>query len=128
MLNKIKFSYRIADKQKGLITLSHTLFKCKIKVDGLQYTFDYQCNTAYKEPNLMDCMYAIISDMIVSYCESRFDEEFTDICLHALQKLCRKRTEPMSAGRNNMWAAGIIYAIAQNCNMIGNNGNMLLTS
>ena len=32
----------------------------------------------------------------------------------------------MATGRNNMWAAGIIYAISQNCNMIGNNGNMLI--
>ena len=63
MLNKIKFSYREADKQEGLFTPNHTLFKCKIKVDGLQYTFPYQCNTAYKEPNLCDCMYAIISDI-----------------------------------------------------------------
>lgn len=63
MLNKIKFSYKEADEQIGLFTPSHTLFKCKIKVDGLQYTFPYQCNTAYKEPNLCDCMCAIISDM-----------------------------------------------------------------
>ena len=63
MLNKIKFSYREAEKQVGLFTPRHTLFKCKIKVDGLQFTFPYQCNTAYNTPNLLDCMYAIISDM-----------------------------------------------------------------
>ena len=70
--------------------------------------------------------YAIIAEMITSYCEDRFDDDFTDLCLHALQKLCRKRTEPMVTGRNNMWAAGIIYVISQDCNMIGNNGNMLI--
>ena len=63
MLNKIKFSYKETDKQEGLFTPSHTLFKCKIKVDGCQYTFNYQCNTAHSEPNIHDCMYAIISDM-----------------------------------------------------------------
>ena len=63
MLNKIKFSYREADKQERLITPNHTLFKCKIKVDGVQYTFNYQCNTNYTEPNLLDCIYAIFSDM-----------------------------------------------------------------
>ena len=63
MLNKIKFSYREADKQVGLLTPNHTLFKCKIKVDGLQFTFPYQCNTAYTEPNLLDCIFAIITDM-----------------------------------------------------------------
>ena len=70
--------------------------------------------------------YAVIAGMIESYCGERFDDDFKDLCLHALQKLCRKRTDPMATGRNNMWAAGIIYAISQNCNMIGNNGNMLL--
>ena len=63
MLNKIKFSYREADKQEGLFTPCNTLFKCKIKVDGCQFTFNYQCNTAHNTPNLLDCMYAIISDM-----------------------------------------------------------------
>ena len=63
MLNKIKFSYREADKQEGLFTPCNTLFKCKIKVDGCQFTFPYQCNTAYTTPNLLDCICSIISDM-----------------------------------------------------------------
>ena len=62
MLNKIKFSYREADKQTGLFTPNHTLFKCKIKVDGLQFTFPFQCNTAYDEPNLEMCMNAVLLD------------------------------------------------------------------
>ena len=100
MLNKIKFSYRMADKQEGLITLSHTLFKCKIKVDGLQYTFDYQCNTAYKEPNLMDCMYAIISDMdaydisrdVVDFCNEYGYEDIKGIKAY---KACKKRSKAL---------------------------------
>ena len=63
MLNKIKFSYKVADKQENLFTPFHTLFKCKIKVDGLQFTFPYQCNTEHDEPNLIDCLRAIICDM-----------------------------------------------------------------
>ena len=63
MLNKIKFSYREADKQVGLFTPRHTLFKCKIKVNGLQFTFPYQCNTAYIEPNLCNCLSSLITDM-----------------------------------------------------------------
>lgn len=63
MLNKIKFSFKVADEQVELFTPCHTLFKCKIKVDGCQFTFNYQCNTAHNTPNLLDCMYAIISDM-----------------------------------------------------------------
>lgn len=62
MLNKIKFSYKEANEQVGLFTPSHTLFKCKIKVDGLQYTFNYQCNTAHEEPNLMSCLNCLLLD------------------------------------------------------------------
>ena len=62
MLNKIKFSYREADKQEGLFTSSHTLFKCKIKVDGLQYTFPYQCNTKHMMPNLVNCLDCLLMD------------------------------------------------------------------
>jgi hypothetical protein len=84
MLNKIKFSFKVADKQVGLFTPNHTLFKCKIKVDGCQFTFPYQCNTAYNTPNLLDCMCAIISDMdcydisrdVVGFCnEFGYDDE-----------------------------------------------------
>lgn len=62
MLNKIKFSYKEADEQVELFTPCHTLFKCKIKVDGVQYTFNYQCNIAHEEPNLEACMSALLLD------------------------------------------------------------------
>ena len=62
MLNKIKFTYREAEEQKDLFTPYHTLFKCKIKVDGLQFTFPFQCNTAHDEPNLSMCMNALLLD------------------------------------------------------------------
>lgn len=63
MLEKINFSYKVADEQDNLFTPNHTKFKCKIKYMGLQYTFDYQCNTTHMHPNLNDCMECIISDM-----------------------------------------------------------------
>lgn len=96
MLNKIKFSYREADKQVGLFTPNHTLFKCKIKVDGCQFTFNYQCNTAYNTPNLLDCMYAIISDMDC-YDMSRDVADFYDEygCNEATYKACKKTSKAL---------------------------------
>lgn len=64
--------------------------------------------------------YSIIASMITVFCNEKLDDEYKELCIHALQKLCRKKTEPISTGRNNMWAAGIVYAIAQNCNLVGN--------
>ena len=101
MLNKIKFFYREADKQEGLFTPNHTLFKCKIKVDGLQYTFNYQCNTAHQEPNLLACMYAIISDMdcydisrnLADFCD---ELGFTDIVdAEKAYKACKKTSKAL---------------------------------
>ncbi len=101
MLNKIKFSYREADEQKNLFTPSHTNFKCKIKVDGCQYTFPYQCNTAYTEPNLMDCMYAIISDMdcydtsrnLADFCDEFGYTDFEDA--ERAYKACKKTSKAL---------------------------------
>ena len=76
MLNKIRFSYRVADKQEGLFTPCHTLFKCKIKIDGLQYTFNYQCNTSHKEPNLKNCLDCLLLD---ASCYEQTRDEF-DFC------------------------------------------------
>ena len=95
MLNKIKFSYREADKQVGLFTPCHTLFKCKIKVDGLQYTFPYQCNTAHDEPNLVNCLDCLLMDA-ACYEDSRdvidFCSEFgyTDAQGTKAYKACKK--------------------------------------
>lgn len=75
MLNKIKFTYKVADKQEGLFTSCHTLFKCKIKIDGLQYTFPYQCNIKY-EPNLKDCLDCLLLD---ASCYEQARDEF-DFC------------------------------------------------
>lgn len=76
MLNKIKFSYKVAENQNNLFTPAHTRFKCKIKVDGLQYTFDYQCNTDYMYPTLKDCMECILGDAM-SYDNAR---DVIDFC------------------------------------------------
>ncbi len=78
MLNKIKFSYKEADKQVGLFSASHTLFKCKIKVDGVQYSFDYQCNTSVMEPNLVDCLRCVLMDAFAYDDMKDYDEFFRE--------------------------------------------------
>ena len=97
MKNKIKLSYKEADKQEGLFTPSHTLFKCKIKVDGLQYTFNYQCNTAYSVPNLCDCISSLIADMDCYDCaqdmaDFNFEFGYTD---DKAYKACKKTSKAL---------------------------------
>ena len=100
MLNKIKFSFKVADEQVELFTPCHTLFKCKIKVDGCQFTFNYQCNTAHNTPNLLDCMYAIISDMdcydtsrdVVDFCD---EFGYSDAKGIKAYKACKKTSKAL---------------------------------
>ena len=100
MLNKIKFSYKVADSQDNLFTPNHTRFKCKIKYMGLQYTFDYQCNTVSTYPNLKDCIECLFGDM-QAYDEARdlvdFINEFgyADACGIKAYKGCKKASKAL---------------------------------
>lgn len=78
ILNKIKFTAKTAEEQKDLFTPSHTLYKCKIKYNGKQYSFDYQCNTQYKEPNKKDCLYCLLSDASCFNCFTSVDDFLTE--------------------------------------------------
>lgn len=94
MLEKIKFSYREASEQVGLFTPYHTLFKCKIKVDGLQYTFNYQCNTDSSVPNLASCLDCILMDAF-AYDNSRdFDDFYNEFGTdYKAYKACKKTSK-----------------------------------
>ena len=70
--------------------------------------------------------YADIAALVASFCENHLDEEYTKLCLQALQKLARKRSSPIAKGNNNMWAAGTVYAIAQNCYLVGKTTSRLI--
>lgn len=61
MLNKIKFTYEVSNNQTDLFTRSHKKYKCVIKYNNKQYTFDYQCNAKYT-PTLEDCVDCLLLD------------------------------------------------------------------
>ena len=65
-------------------------------------------------PKEMQETYEVISKILVGYSREYLDKEYEDLCLHALEKLCRKRPSPLKSGRSNTWAAGIVYAIGSN--------------
>ncbi|HBA47323.1 MAG TPA: hypothetical protein DCZ91_05900 [Lachnospiraceae bacterium] len=67
-----------------------------------------------KIPNEMKEKYDEISKLLIEYSEIYLDKEYEELCLHALEKLCRKRPSPLVSGRANGWAAGIVYAIGSN--------------
>ncbi|MBQ8160273.1 MAG: hypothetical protein IJ083_05925 [Clostridia bacterium] len=65
-------------------------------------------------PKTMQDKYDEISAILIPYCDEHLSEEYKELCLKALEKLCRKRPSPLSSGRANTWAAGIVYAIGSN--------------
>jgi len=69
--------------------------------------------------------YDTVASLITAFCDQHLDADYKVICFHALDKLSRKRPFPFLTGRDQMWAAGIVYAIAQNCYLIGNQYDLL---
>lgn len=67
-----------------------------------------------KVPKEMTEIYEEISKILIAYSEKYLNKEYEELCLHALEKLCRKRPSPLKSGRSNTWAAGIVYAIGSN--------------
>ena len=67
-----------------------------------------------KIPKEMQKTYEDISRILIDYCAQYLSKEYEELCLHALEKLCRKRPSPLKSGRSNTWAAGIVYAIGSN--------------
>lgn len=65
-------------------------------------------------PKAMQEKYEEIMSILEPYCDEYLNNEYKELCLHALEKLCRKRPSPITSGKAKTWAAGIIYAMGQN--------------
>jgi hypothetical protein len=65
-------------------------------------------------PKAMSERYTEIAEIIGSFCDEKLNDEYKEICLKALAKLCRKRPSPINTGKANTWACGIVYAIGSN--------------
>lgn len=58
--------------------------------------------------------YDAVAPLISAFCDDHLNNEYKALCLRLLEKLCRKRPSPLLSGREETWAAGIVYAIAAN--------------
>jgi hypothetical protein len=65
-------------------------------------------------PKAMQEKYDEISPLIAEFCDDRLNDEYKGLCLRLLEKLCRKRPSPLLSGREETWAAGIVYVICTN--------------
>lgn len=62
-------------------------------------------------PKEMQQHYDAVKLLITGFCKEHLDEEYEQLCIKALAKLCRKRPSPLLKGRSSTWAAGIVYAV-----------------
>jgi hypothetical protein len=62
-------------------------------------------------PKSMSARYIEVAEFIEKFCDEKLNEEYKEICLRALAKLCRKRPSPLISGKARTWACGIVYAI-----------------
>ena len=65
-------------------------------------------------PKVMQEKYDEIALLIAEFCDDRLNDEYKGLCLRLLEKLCRKRPSPLLGGREETWAAGIVYVICTN--------------
>lgn len=49
----------------------------------------------------MQKTYKEISKLLIDYSREYLRKEYEGLCLHALEKLCRKRPAPLKSGQNN---------------------------
>ncbi len=54
---------------------------------------------------------AKIIEMAVAFCNKHLDEECAELCTKLVQKLGRKRSNPLQSGRLEIWAAAAVYTI-----------------
>jgi hypothetical protein len=52
-----------------------------------------------------------ILDLVRSFCSKKLDEDYSDLAERLTLKLGRKRTNLLSTGKPEVWAAGIIHAL-----------------
>ncbi len=65
-------------------------------------------------PKAVEAKYNEIAEMITQFCDEKLSEEYKDLSLRALERLCRKRPSPLEKGKARTWACGIVYAIGSN--------------
>ncbi len=64
-----------------------------------------------KVPKRMQTTYDTITAITDEFCEEHLNEEYAELARQLTAALCRKRPSPLSRGKPNGWACGIIYSL-----------------
>jgi hypothetical protein len=62
-------------------------------------------------PEAMRAKFEEITQITNAFCAQHLNDEYAQICRYLTAALCRKRPSPLSSGKANTWACGIVHAI-----------------
>jgi hypothetical protein len=62
-------------------------------------------------PKKMQETFDAIVALTDKVCQEHLNEEYAQLARQATATLCRKRPSPLSSGRANSWACGVVYAL-----------------
>lgn len=62
-------------------------------------------------PQALRPRYDALAQLIDAVCQERLTEEYAQVSRRLAATLCRKRPSPVTRGRLETWACGIVYAI-----------------
>jgi len=115
MRSEIKASYDEAKERVGIIenvAIPPVPVKAPVKKPGAPKPNPPIVDTnGANVPKAMSARYMEVAGIVEQFCDEKLDAEYKEICLRALQKLCRKRPSPLLTGKARTWACGVVYAI-----------------
>jgi len=62
-------------------------------------------------PAAMQAKFAEITQITDQFCQEHLNAEYAQMARYLTAALCRKRPSPLSSGKVNTWACGIIHAL-----------------
>jgi hypothetical protein len=65
----------------------------------------------FSVPKAMQETYTAITTLTDGFCREKLNEEYAEMSRRMTAKLCRKRPSPLTSGRPENWAAGIVHAV-----------------
>src|SRR2546425_2571018 len=68
-------------------------------------------STSQQVPRDMQARFDEITQLTDAFSQSYLNEEYASVCRELTATLCRKRPSPLSQGKANTWACGIIHAL-----------------
>ena len=93
-------------------------FEIRVSIDSNAVYLSANKEGLQNIPPELHRKYVDIAVMITEFCDEHLDDDYKKLCMKTLKKLCNMPDSPIKSGKVSVWAAGIVYVIAQNTNVV----------